>query len=304
MVFYFETNTIRRVFVDKDGSLYFGYALVVEPIASSKQFKISVRPLGPEDEQELRARKPFQSRRLHPNYNPLAISRSSAPQIIRDGDTFALDVLVNPQTGDKITDIVTVSASMQGLEEAPVSEAPRDFTLADVEMRMINYRLLINGELVAGGKQAGACAGPLIWFHMPDRGGRFIFSVMSHPGYDFKKIGVIENNKIKFTLNGESYEWISNTPVVGQGGNWNLYVLYDPSYVPDPFLLGVNNRANVETRDSPSNLSSLERSARQAKSSKTSGFENSSGSKKEATLPPARLIIGASDRPENLLPKN
>src|SRR5947208_5479471 len=82
---YFETNTIRRVFVDKDGSLYFGYALVVEPIASSKQFRISVRPLGPEDEQELRARKSFQSRRLHPSYNPAAISRSVAPQIIGDG---------------------------------------------------------------------------------------------------------------------------------------------------------------------------------------------------------------------------
>src|SRR4051812_35702413 len=39
---YVETNTIRRVFVDKDGSLYFGYALVIEPIASSRQFKISV----------------------------------------------------------------------------------------------------------------------------------------------------------------------------------------------------------------------------------------------------------------------
>jgi hypothetical protein len=299
-----ETNTIRRIFIDKDGSLYFGYALVIEPIASAKQFKISVRPLGPEDEQELSARKSFQSRRLHPNYNPAAISRSSAPQIIRDGDTFALDVLVNPQTGEKITDIVTVSASLQGLAEAPVSEAPRDFTLADVEMKMINYRLLINGELAAGGKQSGACAGPLIWFHMPEHGGRFIFSVMPHPGYDFRKIGVIENNKIKFTLNGESYEWISNTPVVSQGGNWNLYVLYDSSYVPDPFLLGVNNAAKIETRNSSSGLSSLERSARQAKAAKTSSFDKSSGSKKEETASPARLIIGASDRPENLLPKN
>jgi len=139
---------------------------------------------------------------------------------------------------------------------------------------------------------------------MPERGGRFIFSVMPHPGYDFKKVGVIENNKIKFTLNGENYEWISNTPVIGQGGNWNLYVLYDPSYVPDPFLLGVNNAAKVETRDSPSGLNSLERSARQAKSSKTSSFDKSSGSRKDETLPSARLIIGASDRPENLLPKN
>ena len=304
---YFETNTIRRVFVDKDGSYYFGYALTVEPLPAQKKFKVSVRPFGPEDERELRSRKPFQSRRLHPNYDAASLSRAVSPQVINDGDTFALDVLVNPQTGDKITDIVTVSAGLLGLQEAPVSENPRDFTLEDVEMKMINYKLLINGELVAGGKQSGACAGPLIWFHLPERGGRFIFSVMPHAGYDFRKIGTIENNKIKFTLDGASYEWISNTPIVGNGGNWNLYVLYDPAYIPDPFLQGVGGAAKNSTPFTDSALSRLERNARRARTSKTSGFENPSVPAKdesEPKSPGARLIIGASDRPENLLPKN
>ena len=52
---YFSSNTIRRVLVDREGSLYFGYALVIEPIFQFKQFKVSVRPLSPEDEQDLRA---------------------------------------------------------------------------------------------------------------------------------------------------------------------------------------------------------------------------------------------------------
>src|SRR5215210_2112605 len=43
---YFESNTVRRVFIDSGGSLYFGYALVVEPLASGKQFRVSVRPLS------------------------------------------------------------------------------------------------------------------------------------------------------------------------------------------------------------------------------------------------------------------
>ena len=303
---YFASNTIRRVIVDRGGSLYFGYALIIEPIPFSKQFKVSVRPLSPEDEQDLRARKSFQTRRLHPNYNAAGLSRSSPPQLVNDGDTFALDVLVNPQTGEKITDIVTISSDQTRLQEAPVSEHPRDFTLEDVEMRMINYRLLINGELVAGGKQSGACTGPLIWFHLPEHGGRFIFSVAPHPGYDFQKIGTIENNRIKFTLQGESYEWISTTPVVGNGGNWNLYILYDSAYVPDPFLLGVGGVAKGEMRDSASGLTALERSARRAKASKASGFEKSGGPGKDESVPQspgARLIIGAADRPESLLPK-
>ena len=303
---YFKSNTIRRVLVDSGGTLYFGYALVVEPILNSKQFNVSVRPLSPEDEQELHARKSFSTRRIHPNYNAAGLSRSSTPQIINDGDTFALDVLVNPQTGDKITDIVTVSSDRARLQEAPASETPRDFTLEDVAMKMINYQLLINGELVAGGKRSGACSGPLIWFHLPERGGRFIFSLMPHAGYEFKKIGTIENNRIKFTLDNTTYEWISNTPVVSNGGYWNLYVLYDPGYVPDPFLLGVNGAAKPEKRDSSSGLSAVERKMRRARTTGAIGFEKPSDSRKEddeGASPGARLIIGASDTIENLLPK-
>jgi len=302
----FKSNTIRRVLVDSGGTLFFGYALVVEPIPSSKQFKVSVRPLSPVDEQELRARKSFSTRRIHPNYNVAGLSRSSVPQVINDGDTFALDVLVNPQTGEKFTDIVTVSSDQARLQEAPASESPRDFTLEDVAMKMINYQLVINGELVAGGKRSGACAGPLIWFHLPERGGRFIFSLMPHPGYDFKKIGTIENNRIKFTLNGESFEWISNTPILGNGGNWNLYVLYDPGYVPDPFLLGVNGAAKPLKRESSSGLSEVERNLRRTRTPGATGFEKPTDSRRETDereSPGARLIIGASDSIENLLPK-
>jgi hypothetical protein len=304
---YFKSNTIRRVVVDSGGTLFFGYALVIEPTLTSRQFKVSVRPLSPEDEQDLRARKSFSTRSIHPNYNAAGLSRLSTPQIINDGDTFAVDVLVNPQTGDKITDIVTISVDRARLQDAPKSEPPRDFTLEDVAMKMINYQLLVNGELVAGGKQSGACAGPLLWFHLPEQGGRFIFSLFPHAGYDFQKIGTIENNRIKFTLNDKHYEWISNTPVVGNGGNWNLYVLYDPGYVPDLFLLGVNGTSKSEKRDDPFGLTALERAARRAKPQGKTGFENPTDSQQIESAnksPGARLIIGAADRIENLLPKN
>jgi GWxTD domain-containing protein len=305
---YFQSNTIRRVFIDSGGSLYFGYALVVEPLPSGKQFRVSVRPLSVEDEQELRARKSFQTRQLHPNYNSAALSRSSAPQTIADGDTFALDVLVNPKTGDKVTDYVTVSVSEARLRETStvVESAPRDFTLEDVMMKMINYQLFINGELVAGGKRSGAASGPVIWFHLQERG-RFIFSLTPHAGYDFQKLGTIERNRMKFTLNNELYEWVSDVPVVDTGGPWNLYVLYDPNYVPDSFFLGVNGAAKGENRTASSRLNEVERNLRLHKSAVAAGFGKSPDSQKQDEpdkSPGARLIIGAASRVENLLPVN
>lgn len=318
---YFESHTIRRVFIDSGGSLYFGYSLVVEPIAAGKQFKVSVRPLSPEDEQELRARKSFQTRRIHPNYNSAALSRAAAPQIIADGDTFALDVLVNPETGDKITDYVTVSQNESRVREtSPVESAPRDFMLEDVRLKMINYQLYVNGELVAGGKRSGAAAGPIIWFHLTERG-RFIFSLRPHEGYDFQKLGTIEQNKLKFTLKGERYEWVSDVPIVETGGPWNLYVLYDPNYVPDSFFLGVKGGAAAKPKstniyssvaeaqramrlpkrqtaaslDTPSKLAPKEEQDNQRTSSKEEQDD-------ERTPSNARLIIGAASRVENLLP--
>jgi hypothetical protein len=305
---FFSTNSIRRVLVDSGGNLFFGYTLTIEPLFATKQFKVSVHPLSPADEQNLRARTSFSTRRLHPNYNAAGLNSASAPQIINDGDTFALDVLVNPQTGEKLTDIVTISTNRARLQEAPMSEPPRDFTLEDVEMKMINYQLFINNELVAGGKQSGACAGPLIWFHLPEQTGRFIFSLSPHAGYDFQKIGTIENNRIKFTFNDKRYEWISNMPIVGIGGSWNLYVLYDPGYVPDPFLLGVNGTAKQPKRDDDSSgLTALERAARRARTQQgRAAFENPPDTQAENSTksPGARLVIGAADRIENLLPKN
>jgi GWxTD domain-containing protein len=302
---YFESNTIRRVFIDSGGSLYFGYSLVVEPLASSKQFRVSVRPLSAEDEQELRARKSFETRRIHPNYNAGALLRSSAPQIIADGDTFALDVLVNPKTGDKITDFVTVSADESRLRKASTGQlsAPRDFTLEDVMMKMINYQLFVNGELVAGGKGSGATAGPVIWFHLQDRG-RFIFSLTPRAGYDFQKLGTIERNKMKFTLGGEHYEWVSDVPVVENDGPWNLYVLYDPNYVPDSFFLGVKGAARSENRPSSSRLNEIERTMRLPKKAQTS-LDKPNAPRQETSeraTSGARLIIGAASRVENLLP--
>jgi GWxTD domain-containing protein len=281
---------------------------VVEPVASTKQFRVSVRPLSPEDEQELRARKSFQTRRIHPNYNFAALSRAAAPQIIADGDTFALDVLVNPETGDKITDYVTVSESESRLREASAVEStPRDFTLEDVMLKVVNYQLYVNGELVAGGKRSGAAAGPIIWFHLTERG-RFIFSLRPHEGYDFRKIGTIEHNRMKFTLNNDRYEWVSDVPVVDAGGPWNLYVLHDPSYVPDSFFLGVKaTAARPKSTNVYQSVAEAQRTMRLPKRNAATSLENPAvtarkeeGEERESSS--VRLIIGAASRVENLLP--
>ncbi len=147
-----KPNLIHRVFVDEKREFFFGYDLLVERVAETNQYRISVRPLGAEYEQHQRARKAFENRRPHPNINRAAFS--SGPQLVGDGDTFALDVLHNPRAGTKIVDVVSVSFDAPRLQVAPESaRPPRDFTLEDVQMRVTGYRLLVGGEPVGPDEQ-------------------------------------------------------------------------------------------------------------------------------------------------------
>lgn len=312
-----RSQTIRRIFVDSGSDFFFGYDLVVEPLADAKQFRISVRPLSAEAETELRSRAALKTRRIHPDYNATGLSRASAPQIIEDGDAFALDVLVNPQSGGKIVDVVQVSFDQSKLREAPVREGPaRDYTLADVELNISNYKLLVNGEMVAGARRTGGCAGPLVWFHLPGKG-RFILSLMPHPGYDFRKVATIEHNRISFNWDGSRYEWFSSSPIIGSGGNWNLWVMRDADYIPD-FYDPLNPQSQTATggatplpemKSAPSTPKLDFDAQRNTRSRKQVMIEREPPAIRSTT--PAnqsprrvRIVIGAADRIENILPEN
>lgn len=286
-------NHIHRVFVDRRGELFFGYELLVEPVAPARQFRVSVRPLSAEYVQRLLARPALRGSRLHPSYNPAAFD--PRPQLLDDGDTFALDVLRNPRAGTKIVDVVTVTFDdPRGRVAAESPHPARDFTLEDVQLRVTGYRLLVGGEQVS--RSTSGCAGALVWFSLSGRG-RFIFSLVPRPGYDFRKAGTVNHNRITFDWEGERFEWLSSLPVVAGGGNWNLWVLHDPDYSYDLFD---GDPAGGATKPGSAVEEAQERlRGRRPRAALTQGSES-------AARPPARrarVAIGAADRMENLLPR-
>ena len=200
-----ERNTIHRVLGDAAGGFVFGYDLVVEPLTAAHKFKVTVKPLSLEFEQRLRASGAGAAQSI---LRPATLPRSAEAQTLDDGDAFELDLLVNPQNGVRVTDVVKVA-----FDRAPLWEtAPRDFTADSVELSVKNFRLTLNDKLIAGGRPARGCTGPLVWFYVPGRG-RFIFSLVPRAGYDFQKTGLILDNVIRFDFRGEHYEWISSAPL-------------------------------------------------------------------------------------------
>jgi len=262
--------------------------------------------MSAEFEQQLRSRQPS-TIAARDGQNISTLPRAGDAQLIDDGDAFALDLLVNPQTGVKIVDVVKVSFDPARLWSAPPRSLPlRDFTLGNVELAVRDYKLTINGELVGGGrKPARGCAGALVWFYVPERG-RFIFSLIPHEGYNFQKVGRIENNKISFTLGGDSYEWTSSAPVVGtSGGNWNLWVLHDAGYVSDfdsPEQIVEAAQPASGGSSSASSPEWLRDSLGRIRRERRAEFETREDTRKRAARRP-RVLVGGADRIENLLPK-
>jgi hypothetical protein len=297
-----KPNLLHRDFVDSKNELFFGYELLVEPVPATRQFRVTVRPLSEEYLRGLRARRAFEKRRLHPSYNPAAFSTAS--QLIGDGDTFALDVLRNPRTGTKIMDVIQVSLSDPSLQQAATDQPPRDFALEDVQLKVSNYRLRVNGETVY--RSTGGCAGALVWFSVGDRG-RFVFSLVPRAGQPFQKVGSVRHNLIRFESGGDTYEWESALPVVGTGGNWNLWVLHDPDYSLDLFDPPAAPRAAEGDKTIVEKTDDAVRQMKRRKSSAQADFGTPAAT--QEPQPPAprrtrriRVVIGAADGVEQLFP--
>jgi hypothetical protein len=310
-----SNNVIHRTLVDNEGNFIFGYDLVIEPVPFTRQFKVSVRPLSPDFERQLRARTLYTKQGSRPGLNVSTLPHPADAQIIEDGDGFALDLLVNSSTGVKIVDVVRVSFDRSKLWAAPSDTPARDFTLDSVELAVKDYDLLVDGERIAGGKQTRGATGALLWLYLPERG-RFIFSLMPREGYDFQKVGRVEDNKISFTFGGKHYEWISSAPIIGRGGNWNIWVMLDTSFVPDfpsarettaggrtpakqrfrmgeldPHTLGIKSAADVAARQA---------AVAPKTDSQSTTKEDEPGAQLRGR---ARVQVGSADRMENLIPK-
>ena len=292
-----EDRIIHRVLVDAAGKYIFGYDLVIIPAPASKTFTVAVKPLDPQIETRL-LKKGFD-----PQTRIATLLQTAEPQILDDGDSFALDLLVNQNTGVKIVDLVRVAFDRSKLRDDRPRAQPRDFTLDAVALTLVDYRLSIDGTLVGSGKPGSNFAGALIWFYVENHG-RFIFSLVPRDGYQFEKAGIIEDNKIEFTIKGRRYEWLSSSPILPNGGTWNVWVLHDPKYLP------FGSREAVKKE--PNKLEQLDKSINAAKERATKIGDPSSVTfqkpSEEAKPAPAskrfKVMVGAADSIENLWPRS
>ena len=296
-----RNQTIHRVLRDNDGRFVFGYDLWINGDPTTKQFKISVKPLDLELQNTLRA-----NNETLPVETISTFPKPTEPQILDDGAEFSLDLLINKNTGVKIIDVVKVTFNRLRLENDAPGIRARDFTLDAVALEMKEYSLLVNDNLIATGKSKTGCAGTVLWIYIPNRG-RFIFSLFPRAGYSFQKTGTVAGNKIEFTLDGDRYQWLSSSPILKEEGAWNLWVLHDAQYSP---LFAVRQPPATEKNalDKLDELinSTVKKSSTAMRTTPNALQIGTEPKKGEKPLAKRRetVMMGGADRIENLLPRN
>ena len=247
-------NVWHRFVTDKVNQQYFGYDLVVDPGQNPSQYRITFSPLS------------IGSDQLQPSgLSPVPLPKYPEPQTIMPGDTIAVDLLISPDGKRKIVDYIEFSpGSPADPPPATSTGEPRDYTLDDGPLKFDFVGFVsINGQKFQGqtGFFRGKHGGATLWFSFPGQG-RYILSLAPHDG--FSKMGTVRDHVVSFQANGQRYEIRMGSPVVGNGGAWNLYGFYDPSY-------------------------------------KT---ENNEQTAIPGSIPPGTImVVGGTDRLESLLPK-
>lgn len=265
-------NVIHRILTDRENKIYFGYDLSLEKMEDGKRFKVSINPLSKIPDALLKNTANFANQSMkkaesaYLKQSGVSVGRNRTSQaegfyspdfsgfsekslpgypedfFVNDGDTISLDILENSRTNSKITDVITISSKPQGFQYYSDDDKPvRDFSINDVYLRLEKPDIYINEKKY---ETRSTVAGNINWIYINGKG-RFIFSFKPHAGYNFQKIGVIKNNELTFNYNGENYKFVSKSPILGQGGNWNLWVMHDPEYQPNfstsdenPFAFG------------------------------------------------------------------
>lgn len=215
-----DKSIIYQFFFDENNKTYFGYDLEIVQLEDQTKFRLLIKPVTGKLHSSWQSKKDY--RKIDMPNLPREIS-------VTDGDIISLDILENPKTKEKIKNYLMVTRKSYVGPRFADKYISRDFSLDDVNAKLSNCEIRINGQKAY--KERGAISGNNIAVYLPGKG-RFIFSPFQRDGYDFKKVGTITNNRLNFSAGEDEYEIISESAILGDGGKWNIWVRFEPDFIP------------------------------------------------------------------------
>jgi hypothetical protein len=214
-----DRKSFMRFIVDVKNESFFGYKMLFSKIGETSQYKLSFQPLGAD----------FQAPQApaydYSNFKQISLTKYPEEIIVNDGDTLVLDLLENPKTGSKVQDLIKATTTESGTGKYFENVEPTDFSINYINLKLVDFKTLVN-KIVVEEKRGFPANSHIIGFRFKDKG-RFLLSAFQQDKkHNFQKIGYIENNKMFFKNQTDSFEIISKENILPLKGKWTLWGKY------------------------------------------------------------------------------
>jgi hypothetical protein len=223
----------HRIIDDMIHKRRFGYDLHGVLLGDGQTLQITLGPLTSGGS----GRPPFQ---LEPGWTMIAPPKFPVVAAMRAGEAAAIDLLVNPATGQNLVEYLSVERADLDPKRIPTI-APRDFGLDDVELFLDRPRVWVNGNLVpATADSRGGIRAHTLWLYLPGDG-TFVFSLWPESGLGFQRVGMLQGKTLTFHNGASEYRVECASAIAPGSGVYNVYLYYDstpPKRGIGEFLIG------------------------------------------------------------------
>jgi hypothetical protein len=200
-----KDGPIHRVLRNSAGQILFAYDIEVKP--SDGFYHVVTEPLNAAYARTLQT-------------EPVPTLAAANDSLTTLGGHVMIELLANPATGQKISDDIML------VDITPAGAA------SDGNLHMYNADLWLNGIKLTAESMPGGAIGPRLAMYFQGTGG-FFFSLLQPKEYpQFQKIGFIDNMRLKFAWGNKTFELISTTPFLSNGGSGEVWVFYDSQFRP------------------------------------------------------------------------
>lgn len=204
-------NSVFRVFRDETGLVVYAYELAVERLPDGEHFQIIARPAGDRFAAmfpDADGGKPVPS-----------MSKPLESRPLGSGGRFTVEVPTNPGLAEHRTD--TVQILFGGSTEAPSTS----------RLRFVALKISINGKPVPIHSAGSTVSGQYAMFYIPGRGA-YYFSTEQVEKHPFIQAGTVDGTRLQFTIDNESYDCSSKSPILVQTERGPVWVYRDPDFKP------------------------------------------------------------------------
>jgi hypothetical protein len=202
-----QANLFHRVLLDSASQVIFAYDLeITDPAALP--LRIELKPVS-----SVQASATF--------------SGSRTIVLAGPGERASVELLVNPQTHQKIADVLEIAESPSSAFGTSGGVAgpgkARQLSLSHADLFEDGVRITPSS--------ANAIRGDVVMLYLPNHGG-FFFTREEPKGYGFLKVGVVNGNRLRFNWGDHAYECVSATPILPESSDQQIWVYLDPHYQP------------------------------------------------------------------------